>query len=247
MGTTPLGGKVGRDQKVNARTFMLDSLALAGKHWGAAMRDTNPVGALPTTFVPAGAHPFGDLDRHGEARKTTISLASSLPSVAAALGIATGIAPPGVTSEAGPARLAGGGTSGEAEAEKAKREGEASAAERAKAKRERERTKEKERRKRLTAEADKTEATVSNGVLTYGAGADARSASIAELAAAAGVGVNDLCWPVVAARGNPQIRFKFCPCNQRAGHKTANDAMHKRPEGFGDKLSSIFGGQRNSA
>jgi hypothetical protein len=167
----------------------------------------------------------------------TIGLASSLPSVAAALGISTGILPPGVT-EAAPLKPP-----------KAEDDDE----EKGRAKREREgakREKEKERKKRLKAVEEKLKATVANGILTFGAGTeDERSAPIAELAKAAGVAVKDLCWPVVAARGTPQMRYKHCPPHLKGkpGYKGAFDTMCKRPDGFGEKLASIFGGPRNGA
>ena len=81
-------------------------------------------------------------------------------------------------------------------------------------------------------------AAVSNGILSY---ADGSSARISDLAAAAGCGVNGLCWPVVAAKGDAALRVKHCPCLGSKGHEGAKSAMHKRPPGFWEKLGPIFG------
>jgi hypothetical protein len=73
------------------------------------------------------------------------------------------------------------------------------------------------------------------------------SATVGELAALAGVGKDDRCWDVVAAPGPADLRFQFCPCPTKAGHKGKHAPMHLRPEDFGAKLQAHFQGQRATA
>jgi len=86
-----LGGSALADHRVNAQKFVTDSLRLAGVHGRAAMGDTDPLGPLAASFVPAGAAPFDDLDKHTEARQVVVGLSSSLPTLAGLLGVASGI------------------------------------------------------------------------------------------------------------------------------------------------------------
>ena len=73
------------------------------------------------------------------------------------------------------------------------------------------------------------------------------SATVGELATLAGVGKDDRCWDVVAAPGPADLRFQFCPCPTKAGHKGKHAPMHLRPEDFGAKLQALFQGQRATA
>ena len=213
------------DVRNNGRAFMVESLALASKHWGAAMSDPNPIGALPTYFIPAGAAPFNDLDRHMSARATTVQLISSLPSVAQALGVGGGATPLGMEKGAAPhtpvgLKVAEVGEEAVTEVKPGRTA---------------------QRRKRIREESKALRpSTIAGGILTLG---DGRKASIAALAQAAGVAEDALCWPTVCAKGDPRLRMKACPCPTLPGHKSPLDRMHVRPEGFGAKLASIFGRQ----
>jgi hypothetical protein len=69
---------------------------------------------------------------------------------------------------------------------------------------------------------------------------------IKQLAEAAGVGVGDLCWPVVGASGQREARYTNCPCPSKAGHGFSNSRMHKRPTDYHERLSDLFQGQQSA-
>ena len=240
LGQVPLGGKVGADQVANAQTFVADSLALASRFFQASYADTNPLGALPASFLPAGAAPFEALDTHNAARGDVTRIVHSFPAVAASLGISTGVLPPGMPlpraphvaptpalAPAAPTPVAGGDGADEAKKRKA---------EAAKAK--------KDRLKQRKVIAASTGCVRDGDRLTWPNGS---SATVGELAALAGVGKDDRCWEVVAAPGPADLRFQFCPCPTKAGHKGKHAPMHLRPEDFGAKLQAHFQGQRATA
>ena len=240
LGQVPLGGKVGADQVTNAQTFVTDSLALAARFYMASYADTNPLGALPSSFLPAGAAPFEALDTHNAARGDVTRIVHSFPAVAASLGISTGVLPPGMSvARAPPAPTApapapagspvGGGGDGADAAKKRK-------AEAAKAK--------KDKLKQRKKEAAGTGCKRDGDRLTWPSGS---SATVGELAALAGVDEDSLCWEVVAAPGPPDVRFAFCPCQTANGHQGKNAPMHRRPDGFGAALQGLFQGQRSAA
>ena len=242
LGQVPLGGKAGADQVANAQTFVFDSLALAARFFQAAYGDSNPMGALPPSFLPAGAKTFEILDTHAAARGDVTRLVHSFPAVAASLGVATGVLPPGVTR----ARIAPppaptpapaptavgkqvGGGDGDGDDGRKRKAG-------AQAK--------KDKLKKLKAEAAAKGCQRDGQRLTWHNGS---SATIPELAALAGVGEDDLCWECVAAPGPPEVRFKCCPCQNANGHQGKNAPMHRRPDGFGARLQAHFQGLRSSA
>ena len=96
-------------------------------------------------------------------------------------------------------------------------------------------------KERGLARARAAKAVVRDGVLHR---PDGTTASVAALAAKAGCGEGDLCWPVVASSGFPAARLLNCPCRGQSGHESVGSAAHKRPAGFGAALASIFQGQR---
>ena len=238
LGQVPLGGRLGADQIANAQKFVSDSLQLAGRFWSISMSDTNVLGALPPSFLPAGAAPFDDLDSKGTVRKDVVRMVSSFPSVARALGIESGVSPPGLTPVAAPSLVLappGGKLENGADSEavgRAKRKAEAARLKR---------DKEKERTKQLKQEAASNRAKRVGDRITWPNGS---SATVSELAAAAGVGEDDLCWEAVAAPGLPVARFPHCPCPHKDGHRGASAPMHRRTEALTAALPSIFQGQR---
>ena len=220
-----VGGEVLRDHVANARTFMLDSLALAAKHGMIAAADTNPLGAILPYFVPAGAAPFDDLDRHRAAKEGVVQMASTFPSVAAALGVERGLTAPGVTASPlkRPLPAPAGG-----EVPKEEPDPEPKTSKRA-AKRAR------------AALPDRRTVVRGEDIVRP----DGSTAKVSEVAAAAGVAVDALCWPVVAASGEAAVRLGSCPCRQKKGHEGPNSAMHKRPKTLsGLVLHALFQGQR---
>ena len=221
-----IGGEVHTDHVANARRFMQDSLRLAGHHGRAVMGDTNPLGQLAPSFVPAGAAPFGDLDNHRDAQDGVVRMASSFPTFALAMGVQTGLTPRGVAAPAvqpgppGPkAKPSPGGPKATID-KKAKR---------------------KQALERAFTRARASKAHVRDGVLYR---ADGRTAPVAALAALAGCGVDDRCWPVVAASGPPAVRLTHCPCPEAEGHRGPKAALHARSAAFGAGLEAIFQGQR---
>ena len=223
-----VGGEVLTDHVANARQFMLASLELAGHHGRSVMANSNPVGALATSFVPAGAAPFGDLDRHRAAQDGVVQMTSSFPALARALGVDTGLTPLGVQTAS---TLAVPGATEEKSrpgAGKPKPTISKSA-------------KRKAALERGMARARTAKAVVRDGVLHR---PDGTSVAVAVLAAQAGCGESDLCWEVVASSGFPAARLLNCPCLGQPGHESISSAAHKRPAGFGAALASVFQGQR---
>ena len=219
------------DHVANARQFMLASLELAGHHGRSVMANPNPVGALATSFVPAGAAPFGDLDRHRAAQDGVVQMTSSFPALARALGVDTGLTPLGVqpvATRAVPGGEEEGGGSGVVKPKSTISKTEKGA-------------RRKAAKERGLARARAAKAVVRDGVLHR---PDGTTASVAALAAKAGCGEGDLCWPVVASSGFPAARLLNCPCRGQSGHESVGSAAHKRPAGFGAALASIFQGQR---
>ena len=243
LGQVPLGGKVGADQVANAKTFVADSLVLAARFFQAAYGDTNPLGALPASFLPAGAKPFEVLDTHAAARSDVTRLVHSFPAVAASLGVSTGVLPPGVSAEhaaPGPAPAlapaAAGALRGKGEDDGAGVERKRKTAEAAKTR--------KEKLKKLKADAAAKGCKRDGNLLTWHNGS---SATTGELAAIAEVDEDSLCWETVAAPGPPEARYKCCPTPAAPGHRGKNDVKHRRGEGFGAKLQAHFQGQRRAA
>ena len=232
-----LGGSAHADHVASAQKFVADSLALAGHHGRISMADSNPLGAIPVSFVPAGADPFEDLDTKKVARQQVVILTSALPSVAKALGVAQGLSAPGLSGVAaapGALHPPPGVIVEELGAPPTPKPG-------APPKDGITKSAKKAAKRRAEALAVQTaKGAVKAGILSY---SDGSSARISDLAAAAGCGVNDLCWPVAAARGEAKLRVEHCPCRGSKDHEGPNSRMHKRPAGFWEKLGPIFGRQ----
>ena len=237
-----LKGAAREDHVKNGQRFVQDCLRLAAQHGVVMMKDRNPLGHILGSFVPAGAKPFDDLDRHRLTHDQVDTIASSFPSVAKAMGAASGsIKAPGVVSKRGRGDggdgVDGGDSSGDDETLRPAKKGRRSKARRDASKAA------KEKEKGTPPDAG---ARINRKITVEGA---TKAPTVKEITEALGLDARaNFCWEVVCSpSADPAERNRACPCSEKSGHRGPNAPCHRLPSKLADKYQQLFGRQRATA
>lgn len=234
-----LSGDNLRDHILNGRKFVQDCLSLAADHGKAMQRDTNPTGAVLASFVPAGAAPFDDLDRHRRAHEQVDSICASFPNMASKMGNGqTELDAPGEEKAPSPAAPK---PTGLTKADKRKATAEAATAGKAK----KVKVDPKDAAKKAEAAAAHKAAELSaaekhSRLIAVEGGT--KTPSVSEIAKACKVKAKDYCWEVVCHPSeDAEERHELCPCPDESGHRGAGAPRHRVPAKLADAYQSLFG------